>query len=146
MKPNIDLTNNRMFQDDIDFTTILIKHLVGKIPWKNVYSLSETIKTDSDLEYNYTSSLIPISKQLFPLGNKQERNKTKDINNSISEHYCDRCGKHIHTIPWKFSCSLCETCFTELKLDLKIQWKDKYPWKSQKTMTADENKTDIFIL
>lgn len=145
MKPNIDLTNNRMFQDNTNFD-IMLTHIVGKIPWNNIFNLSKSIKSDIDLEYNYTSSTIPISKQLFPLGNKKERDKTKNLNKAVSVHYCDKCGEHIHIMPWKFTCSLCDTCLKELELYTKTQSKYNYPWKTQKTMTADTSKTSIFIL
>lgn len=147
MKSNIDLTSNRMFRKDRDFNLIL-KSLIGRIPWENKYSITRTILSDDDLEYNYTPSAIPPSKQLFPLGNKQDRDKTKEINNVVSGHYCDRCGVFIHLIPWQFKHGLCDRCSSELESELlsqlNSQFPRNYPWSLQTSMVADSSKMLIF--
>lgn len=121
MKPNVDLTINRMFSTsprDLRLNSIF-KSLYSKFPWSK-------ISRDSN-PYD--------ERELIYTGNKKERaDKARNITYENGDE-CHRCGVELSHIPWCRHFCLCETCEAEMNAD-KISWQ-KISQQHDITSTSD---------
>lgn len=118
MKPNVDLTLNRMFRDN----NLSLKEIVTQIrhfPWSdNRFSLIR-INTEDELDMNHQR------KSVIALGDKKMRAEIKELRNMDSGNYCDCCGAKLDTKPWDKPIGLCHRC-EQYEYD---EWHDKCPWR-----------------
>lgn len=103
MKTNIDLTENRIFStrraDLWNFTPAFF--IQKEFPWSRV-SVSICSDDEYDLDHQRRS--------IFPIGNKEQREKVRELRKMDSRLYCDCCGASLNKIPWDRSVGLCKKC------------------------------------
>lgn len=132
MKPNVDLTENKMFAlNQYDgITSAVLKHLEGPFPW-NFHSF-KAVLDDGDLT-NYENELI------FT-GTKDVIKKKKYYQAANSGNYCECCGADLHTKPWDSQYFLCSRCAARLD----EQCNNKL-WKTKETHMWNETEDRIVI-
>lgn len=107
MRENIDLTRDREFRDKINFIPWF------KIPWRKLEMKIEVIDETKDF-------------CLIVLGNKKERENTKETFRTMSDKFCDMCGRRI--FPWDRVTlyRLCFKCNENLQSDERCIWRKKF--------------------
>lgn len=97
MRPNIDLTENRMFSDRHQF-------MLGN-------RLTTIVGTSNEPKF-----------KMIPLGNRTERASMRWTFEALSEEYCQRCGDTLMNLPWReYVWGLCGKC-SKLFEDKSTLW------------------------
>jgi len=115
MKPNVDLTENRLFTtfENREFSEIhmlLIKSLKLNMPWRKMQEVSSDNELCNSIE-NFKKH------SYFPTGNKHERQK-KIESRMYYENRCEECDQPLPKCPWiRHNCSA--YCMT---LEKRIPW------------------------
>jgi hypothetical protein len=136
MKPNIDLTDGRDFQDrpqeprdvlfgvpykvipQVTLPTWATSFTVHLVPW-------ELHRISSDDDFLYSDNFDP----LFPTGNRSEIVHRKGVFIACSDKHCDRCGSVINVIPWGTKLGLCDKCRDALEREVGGNRAKEMPWE-----------------
>lgn len=109
MKRNVDLTENRLFTNQLNRVLITI---TGKeIPWN--------VKSDDNVD---DLDLY----QIIVTGNKEARAKVRFYREMDSLDYCDCCGKRMSLKSWDREIGVCHQCNNHVfKDEDKCKWRNK---------------------
>ena len=110
MKAEIDLTENRIFTTsrfsasrEFENLKVLVEGFYARInkhPW----------------DIRYWKDDFHEERPIFYTGSKRERMMYKEVDDSVSGEYCDRCGARLIKHPWSGEVStLCAKCDSILK-------------------------------
>ena len=113
MKRNVDLTENRLFSNNILFSLIIGE----KFPWNT--SLEE-IRSDDDFDLDHQE------KAIIAVGNKSARAKERFYREMDSPDYCDCCGKRMNLKPWDMEIGICHKCYNYYQEE-----KDRCKWRKK---------------
>lgn len=118
MKRNIDLTESRIFSNDIFrqfLKTEVARRFLGK-PWEHRKIV--VINSEDDLEHQKES--------IIALGNKTKRAEIRGYREMDSLDYCDCCGARMNLHPWDREIGVCHKCDYEMnKYNDKCLWRMK---------------------
>lgn len=117
MKPNVDLTENRIFHTRSEFETLeqtFRKMMFGRFPW--IHNGFKIISSEKDIKQQ---------NQIVFTGNKKERELSQQLQNMSLNPVCECCGKPLNKFPWeKTSLLICKDCDEELEISIR----GKFPW------------------
>lgn len=113
MKRNVDLTENMMFSQESN-------PFHPKVPWRKSsnYVLRKFPWKMSDEQLSQKDNMIV-------LGSASERKTYHKKQETVSDLFCDRCGKEIRILPWRPLTGLCFQCQSQLHQQLS----DRCPWR-----------------
>lgn len=118
MKPNVDLTDSRIFttfEEPTGIVKLLLDSLKVKKPWDFENNPKKFKDITSDAEVSDFSS----RRSLIPVGNKKERQIWKLHRAYDADEICDCCGQSRGKKPWaKNKCNCYSMTFTP-----KIPWR-----------------------
>lgn len=123
MRRNIDLTDNMMFsRPHVDIRGINLRLLEKNLGRKlRLWNPNDWVSDDNK------DSMIDRQAQLFPLGDRAEREFIKECKEMDSMDYCDCCGASLVMHPWDRQIGLCKRCAEQLDKEhggraRKIPW------------------------
>lgn len=123
MRRNIDLTDNMMFSSPIMDVRGINLRLLEKNFGRKFHLWNPNDWSNGEAK----DSIIDRQKQLFPLGDKEERDFIRECIEMDSMDFCDCCGASLVVHPWARNFGLCSKCTRQLE-DNYGNHRKNLPW------------------